>query len=101
MVKLKLTETNSGETGEDQSKEYAHHFFCQQGIHKEFILRGQAANSAYCCDILRLLRENVQRLRLKLWRITHFLFHQGILTKKDDRRPSSTLLFSASPIEEN
>jgi hypothetical protein len=34
--------------------------------HKEFVLAGQTVNSAYCCDVLRRLRENVRRLRLEL-----------------------------------
>jgi hypothetical protein len=35
--------------------------------YKEFILTGQTVNSAYCCDILWYLRENVRRLLLELW----------------------------------
>jgi hypothetical protein len=30
-------------------------------VHKEFILTGQAVNSAYYCDVLWRLRENVPR----------------------------------------
>jgi hypothetical protein len=37
-------------------------------VHKEFVLAGQAANSAYCCDILLRMPENVRRLRSELWR---------------------------------
>jgi hypothetical protein len=36
-------------------------------IHKEFVLAGQAVNSTYYCDVLRRLRENMQRLRPELW----------------------------------
>jgi hypothetical protein len=53
-------------------------FDIKEFIHKEFILPGQAVNSAYYCDVLQLLRENVQRLRPKLCLFSHFLFHQGI-----------------------
>jgi hypothetical protein len=39
-------------------------FFDIKGIvHKEFVLAGQAVSSAYYCDVLRPLCENVQRLR--------------------------------------
>jgi hypothetical protein len=34
---------------------------------KEFVLAGQTANSAYCCDILWQMSENVRRLRPELW----------------------------------
>jgi hypothetical protein len=38
-------------------------FFDVKGIvHKEFVLAGLTVNSAYYCDILRRLLENVQRL---------------------------------------
>jgi hypothetical protein len=41
-------------------------FFDIKGIiHKEFVLAGQTANSAYYCDGLRRQNENVQRLRPK------------------------------------
>jgi hypothetical protein len=44
-------------------------FFDIRGIvHKEFVLAGQTANSAYYCDVLRRLNENVRRLRPELWR---------------------------------
>jgi hypothetical protein len=55
------------ETVEEQSQEHADHFFYIKGIvHKEFVLVGQTANSAYYCDVLRRLRENVRRLRQEL-----------------------------------
>jgi hypothetical protein len=77
MEKSKLTETEKGETGEEQSQEHAHHFFDIKGIvHKEFFLAGQTVNSAYCCVALRRLRENVRRLRLELWRQKIWPSHQ-------------------------
>jgi hypothetical protein len=39
-------------------------FFDMKAIlHKEFVLAGQTANSAYYCDVLRRLCEHVRRLR--------------------------------------
>jgi hypothetical protein len=68
-------------------------FFDIKGIvWKEFILLGQTLNSAYYRDILRRLRENVQRLSPRTLAtkdvtaaarqrtVSHFIFHQ-FLTK--------------------
>jgi hypothetical protein len=56
--------TEKGETGEGPSQEHAHLFDIMGTVHKESILAGQTVNSAYYCDILQLLCENVLRLRL-------------------------------------
>jgi hypothetical protein len=65
-------------------------FFDIKGIvHKEFVLAGQTVNSAYYCDVLRRIRENVRRLRRELWKqkelavasqriVSNFLFRHGI-----------------------
>jgi hypothetical protein len=37
-----------------------------KGIVKKLVIAGQIVNSAYYCDVLGRLRENVQRLRPKL-----------------------------------
>jgi hypothetical protein len=51
-------------------------FFDIKGIvHKEFILAGQRVNSAYNCELLRQLRENLRRLRPELWRQKSWLLH--------------------------
>jgi hypothetical protein len=51
-------------------------FFDIKGIvHKEFVLEGQTVNSAYYCDILRRLRENVRTLRPELWRQKNWPLH--------------------------
>jgi hypothetical protein len=44
-------------------------------FHKEFVVIGQTVNSAYYCDILWQLRENVRRLRPDLWRQKNWLLH--------------------------
>jgi hypothetical protein len=68
-------------------------FYINEIVLKVFVLAGQARSSAYCCDVLRRLRENVRRLLPELWRqknchfitTTHCLtlhFHQGIFNQK-------------------
>jgi hypothetical protein len=43
-------------------------FFDIKGtIHKEFVVAVQTFNSAYYCDVLRRLLENMRRLRPELW----------------------------------
>jgi hypothetical protein len=63
-------------------------------LHKEFVLADQTVNSAYYCDILWRLHENVPRLRPELWQQKNWLLHH-------DCRLSPTQLFSVSPIEDN
>jgi hypothetical protein len=63
-------------------------FFDIKGIvHKEFVLADQTVNSAYYCDVLRRLRENVKRLRPELWRQKNWLLHH-------DNAPSHTSFFT-------
>jgi hypothetical protein len=63
-------------------------FFDIKGIvHKQFVLAGQTVNSAYYCDVLRLLGENVRRLRPELWRQKNWLLHH-------DNAPSHTPFFT-------
>jgi hypothetical protein len=69
---------------------------------KELVLTGQTVNSAYYCDVLRRLRENVRRLRPEIWRqetgrcitITHHFtlsfFSREFLT-------TETMLLSSPP----
>jgi hypothetical protein len=70
-------------------------FFDIKGtVHKEFDLAGQQVNSAYYCDVLLRLRENMRRLcpKLSLQKqavpsrqrtASHFVFHRGILTESN------------------
>jgi len=51
-------------------------FFDTKGIvHKEFVPPNQTVNSAYYCDVLRRLPENVRRRRPELWRQGNWLLH--------------------------
>jgi hypothetical protein len=54
--KVQIRQDRKDEIGEEQSQEHAHHFLWH---HYEFVMAGQTVYSAYYCDVLRLLRENV------------------------------------------
>jgi hypothetical protein len=71
-------------TGEEQRQEHAH---------QEFVLAGQTVNSAYYCDVLRRLRENVRRLRPELWREENWLLHHNT--------PSHTSFFTGEYLSRN
>jgi hypothetical protein len=81
-------------------------------VHEEFVLAGQIVNVAYYCDVLGRLRENVRRLRLKLWRQENWLLHHDIapphtsfFTREFCTESNMTAVphpsyFSVSPIED-
>jgi hypothetical protein len=90
-------------------------FFDNKGIvHKEFILKDQAVNSAYyCCFLWRLwkcVKTSPRTLATKelgvaslQHTISHFLFSHGIFFTKNNMTAISHphyLLFSVSPIED-
>jgi hypothetical protein len=62
-------------------------FDIKETVHKEFGLAGQAVSSAYYCEVLQQLHENVQRLRPELWRQKDSLLHR-------DNAPSHTSCFT-------
>jgi hypothetical protein len=63
-------------------------FFDIKGIvHKEFVLAAQTVSSAYYCDILGRLCENVLRLFPELWRQKNWLLHH-------DNAPSHISFFT-------
>jgi hypothetical protein len=75
--KSKLTETEEeARQAKSEVKGILVIFFDITGIvHKEFVLAGQTVDSAYYCDILRRLHENVRRIRLELWRQKYWFLH--------------------------
>jgi hypothetical protein len=62
-------------------------FDIKEIVHREFALAGQTDYSAYYYGVLLRLRENVLRLRGKLWRQENWLLHH-------DNAPSDTSVFT-------
>jgi hypothetical protein len=88
-MKSKLTETEK-KARQVKSKVKSMHIIFSDitGIvNKEFVLVGQAVNSAYYCDVLWRLREHVRRLHPELWRQKNWLLHHG-------NAPSHTSFFT-------
>jgi hypothetical protein len=69
-------------------------FFDIMGIvDKEFVLAGQTVISAYYCDILQRLRENLRRLRPEIWLQKNWLLHH-------DNSPSHTFFITRGSFKE-
>jgi hypothetical protein len=63
-------------------------FFDVKGIvHIEFVPTDKTVNSAFYCDVLRRLRENVRRRRSKLWQEQTWLL-------QNDKAPSHTYVLT-------
>jgi hypothetical protein len=69
-------------------------FDIKRTVHKEFVLVGQTANSAYYCDDLLRLCESVRRLRTELWQQKNWLL-------KHDKTPSLTSFFTREFLTKN
>jgi hypothetical protein len=69
-------------------------FDIKEIAHKEFVLTGQIVSSAYYCDALWRLRENVRSLRPKLWRQKNWMLHH-------DNAPSHTSFFPTEFLMKN
>jgi hypothetical protein len=41
-------------------------------VHHEFVPQGQTVNKKFYCEVLRRLRENIQRKRSDLWRVKNW-----------------------------
>jgi hypothetical protein len=101
-MKDQTTETERARQVESKVKSMLIIFFDIRGIvHKEFVLAGQIVNSAYYCDILRRLSENVQSLRFEFWRQKYWQtpshMASGFLTKTNMTVAPYPLYFSPFP----
>jgi hypothetical protein len=82
-----FTKSKKGAAGPEFNKEQPHRlFFNVKGIiHRELVPPNITVNSDFYRDVLRRLRENVQRKRPKLWHNHNLLLHQ-------DNAPAHTFL---------
>jgi hypothetical protein len=108
--KVKLIETKKGKTGEEHSQEHTYHFLCINVIFpKEFILAGQAVNSPYYWDCMKMCENFAPNFGDKRTccciATTHrptLLFSTGnfFYQKQHDCHPPPTLFVSVSPVED-
>jgi hypothetical protein len=76
-----VTKSKKGEAGPEFSKEHAHFFFdLKEIVHSEFIPPNSTVNCDFYCDVLRHLRENVQRKRPDLLCNRNWLHHDNTHT---------------------
>jgi hypothetical protein len=74
-----------GVAGPKFYKEHSHCFFdMKEFAHREFVPPNTTVSSDFYSDVLRRLRKNVRRKRLKLWRNHNWLL--------DDNAPAQTPL---------
>jgi hypothetical protein len=86
-------------------------FYITRAVHKDFFLAHRRVNSAYYCDVLLRLSENVRRLLTELWRHKNWLLHHDnapshtslitgeFLTKDNKTLITTDPFFSVLPIE--
>jgi histone-lysine N-methyltransferase SETMAR len=76
VVETTITKRKKDTTGLEFNKEHVHCFFDVKGIaHHEFVPPNTMVNSDFYCDVLRRLRENVQRKRPELWYDHHWFLN--------------------------
>jgi len=81
-----FTKTKKSKTSEVKCENDALFFFDVRGIvHREFIPPGQTVNQEFYLEVLRRMRENVQRKHQELWRSGEWFLHQ-------DNAPAHTAL---------
>jgi len=70
-------------------------FFNIRGaVHHEYVLAGQTVNAIFSVEVLKRLRERVQRARPKLWAENAWIVHQ-------DNAPSQTTLVTREFLAKN
>jgi hypothetical protein len=101
-----LTETENGETGEEQSQDHVHHFIWSQGYCTQRI-RPDRPNSQLCIDAWKCVRTSPRILATKeqaavSWQrtVSHLLFTREFLTKNNMTAAPTNLFFFVSPIED-
>jgi histone-lysine N-methyltransferase SETMAR len=92
-----ITKNKKGVAGPVFNKEHDNcfYFFDVKGIvHREFVPPNSMVNSDFYCDVLRCLRENVQRKGLELWRNHNWILHH-------DNTPIHTSLKTTESVTNN
>jgi hypothetical protein len=71
-----ITKSKKGVTDPEFNEGHAHCFCDMTGIvHCEFVSPNTMVNSDFYCEVLRHLRENVQRQRPELWHNQNWVLH--------------------------